>query len=287
MSILSSGSWLHYLAIVTQLTGVTLAFHAVLGSRLPRGLRFVFFPCVYLGFSAFIARYSVSQAIQALLSQLLIFSFAMLFHRGSWQKRLLIWFLCALISTCSELVFTLLFALVANTGFYAGDPGISGIDPAVVMMTFSLCNCLLLFGCAWIWKFYFEQIRLSIPWYFLPPLARFMLLLICLIPYYQRAPYSNVRMVLLLCIFFANIAVLFALLSDLHRHELEKEIKQRELQNKINEEYYSQLEKKARELDKLYHDCNNHLLTVFYLIQSQNWTRADSFLKEISKELEM
>ena len=86
---------------------------------------------------------------------------------------------------------------------------------------------------------------------------------------------------LILC----NIAVFFIYDKNLKKYELENELRQAQEMQRLQANYYMQLEKSLNESRKQMHDFKNHITTLEHLHEGKESVKAVSYMQELQQQM--
>ena len=84
---------------------------------------------------------------------------------------------------------------------------------------------------------------------------------------------------------FCNIAVFFIYDKNLKKYELENQLRQAQEMQRLQANYYMQLEKSLNESRKQMHDFKNHITTLEHLHEDKENVKAVSYMKELQQQM--
>lgn len=84
---------------------------------------------------------------------------------------------------------------------------------------------------------------------------------------------------------FCNIAVFFIYDKNLKKYELENQLRQAQEMQRLQANYYMQLEKSLNESRKQMHDFKNHITTLEHLHEDKENVKAVSYMQELQQQM--
>lgn len=289
MNVLLTGLFLRYALIWIQAIAVGIGMNLAMKSRFRGWKKYLIFPimdiCVAIFADQVLNGYNYLQMVMGTGAVIL---YGVYFHHDIISRKLFYSICSVLLGVMIE--YSLIFCIM-YLGLGDGDPVAFAKSPEISnILTFyaTLLYVILNISLGWFWRIYIRETIVYSLWSFLLlPISQF-LLIYCLYP----TNYKNIKsivgnVVAFILMIVADSILLIVLRHDIHRQEMEHELKEKVHQAKLEEEYYRSLENRILPIEKICHDCNNQLLIIYYLMERGEWGKAKILANELEEQLSL
>lgn len=217
----------------------------------------------------------------------LTFLLAYIFFKGKWLIKVFLAAVASTLSIISEFITMVLFSAIFGENLTI----IVTLPTAHIPMTiiskvllFTLVRVIFLFKKG---TKYTKMGKESLLLYALPIVTVANITLMVQLEYYVPAKESHKVLMAFVCIglIFCNIAVFFIYDKNLKKYELENQLRQAQEMQRLQANYYMQLEKSLNESRKQMHDFKNHITTLEHLHEDKENVKAVSYMQELQQQM--
>lgn len=217
----------------------------------------------------------------------LTFLLAYIFFKGKWLIKVFLAAVASTLSIISEFITMVLFSAIFGENLTI----IVTLPTAHIPMTiiskvllFTLVRVIFLFKKG---TKYTKMGKESLLLYALPIVTVANITLMVQLEYYVPAKDSHKVLMAFVCIglIFCNIAVFFIYDKNLKKYELENQLRQAQEMQRLQANYYMQLEKSLNESRKQMHDFKNHITTLEHLHEDKENVKAVSYMQELQQQM--
>ncbi len=217
----------------------------------------------------------------------LTFLLAYIFFKGKWLIKVFLAAVASTLSIISEFITMVLFSAIFGENLTI----IVTLPTAHIPMTiiskvllFTLVRVIFLFKKG---TKYTKMGKESLLLYALPIVTVANITLMVQLEYYVPAKDSHKVLMAFVCIglIFCNIAVFFIYDKNLKKYELENQLRQAQEMQRLQANYYMQLEKSLNESRKQMHDFKNHITTLERLYHTDSKDKALNYMHELQAQM--
>lgn len=217
----------------------------------------------------------------------LTFLLAYIFFKGKWLIKVFFAAVASTLSIISEFITMVLFSAIFGENLTI----IVTLPTAHIPMTiiskvllFTLVRVIFLFKKG---TKYTKMGKESLLLYALPIVTVANITLMVQLEYYVPAKDSHKVLMAFVCIglIFCNIAVFFIYDKNLKKYELENQLRQAQEMQRLQANYYMQLEKSLNESRKQMHDFKNHITTLERLYHTDSKDKALNYMHELQAQM--
>lgn len=217
----------------------------------------------------------------------LTFLLAYIFFKGKWLIKVFLAAVASTLSIISEFITMVLFSAIFGENLTI----IVTLPTAHIPMTiiskvllFTLVRVIFLFKKG---TKYTKMGKESLLLYALPIVTVANITLMVQLEYYVPAKDSHKVLMAFVCIglIFCNIAVFFIYDKNLKKYELENQLRQAQEMQRLQANYYMQLEKSLNESRKQLHDFKNHITTLERLYHTDSKDKALNYMHELQAQM--
>lgn len=216
-----------------------------------------------------------------------IFLLAHIFFKGKWLIKIFLAVVASTLSIISEFITMVLFSAIfgENLTVIVTLPAVR-IPMTVIskVLLFTLVRIIFLFKKG---TKYTKMGKESLLLYVLPIVTVANITLMVQLEYYVPTKESQKVLMAFVCIglIFCNVAVFFIYDKNLKKYELENQLRQAQETQRIQANYYMQLEKSLNESRKQMHDFKNHITILEHLHNGKENVKAVSYIKELQQQM--